>query len=106
MTHLNNPPPSYAITIFNSANYSFSCPNCISIKPLTRPHKLPTSNTNTKPSSVIPECNTKPESHTTPSHHQPFYVPSPLLPNYSILKPPPALAYPSILKYISQPLLL
>ena len=62
-THLNNPPPDYAIAIFNSTN--LSCPNCLSIKPLTSPHKRPTSNNNTKPASVISECNTKPESHTT-----------------------------------------
>ena len=64
-THLNNPPPAYAIAIFNSTNFSFSCPNCLSIKPITSPNKRPTSNKNTKPASVISECNTKPESHTT-----------------------------------------
>ena len=64
-THLNNPPPAYAIAIFNSTNFSFSYPNCLSIKPFTSPHKLPTSNKNTKPASAISECNTKTESHTT-----------------------------------------
>ena len=105
-THLNNPPPDYAITIFNSINFSFSCPNCLSIKPLTSPHKLPTSNTNTKPASVISDCNTKPESHTTSP------LPLPLLCSISLtskllnIKTSP-LAYPSILQYIKiHPLLL
>ena len=34
-THLNNPPPAYAIAIFNSTNFYFSCSNCLSIKPPT-----------------------------------------------------------------------
>ena len=33
LTHLNNPHPAYAIAIFNSTNFSFSSPNCLSIKP-------------------------------------------------------------------------
>ena len=98
-THLNNHPPAYAIAICNSTNFSFSCPNCLSIKPLTSPHKLPTSNTNTKPASIISECNSKPESHTTSPSPLALLCSISLTPKLLNLKTSP-LAYPSILQYI------
>ena len=76
MDSLKQPPSCLCNCYFYSTNFSFSCPNCLSIKPRTCHHKLPTSNTNTKTASVISECNTKSESHTT--------SPSPLALLYSI----------------------
>ena len=105
-THLNNPIPAYAIAIFNLPNFSFSCPNCISIKPLTSPHKLLTSNKNTKPASVISECNTTSESHTTTPSPLALLCSISLTPKLLNIKTSP-LAYPSILQYIIiHPLLL
>ena len=105
-THLNNPPPAYAIALFNSTNFSFSCPNCLSIKPLTSPHKLPTSNTNTKSASVISEFNTKHESHTTSPSPSALLCSFSLIPKLLNIKTFP-LTYPSILQYIIiHPLLL
>ena len=28
-THINGPPPSYALAIFSSPNFTFTCPSCL-----------------------------------------------------------------------------
>ena len=107
MGSLKQPPPAYSIAIFNSTNFSFSCPNYLSIKSLTSPHKLPTSNTNTKHASVISEYNTKPKSHTTSPSPLALLCSMSLTPKLLNIKTSHPLAYPSILQYIIiHPLLL
>ena len=41
--HSKNPPPAYAIAIFNSPNFSFSCSSCLAL------NKFPSTNQSTTP---------------------------------------------------------
>ena len=46
--HSKNPPPAYAIAIFNSPNFIFSCSSCLAL------NKFPSTNHTTTPPITMP----------------------------------------------------